>query len=277
MGEFDLGAARSESTRAPLQRWQRFESLGVDVAFTTRFGGTSKGRFASLNLGLHVGDDSEAVIENRRIAADAFGAPLDRFVFSSQVHGNRVAVVDQSACGNGVRSIDDALPRTDAVVTGVAGPVLAILVADCVPIVLVDPRQRVLACVHAGWRGTSARILDGAVEAMMRLGARPGDVVAGLGPAVAPAAYQVGTEVAEAVTSAFAGSPPAVLCEDGADKWRLDLVGTNHQLLCDIGINPERIWIFPATTGEHSPYFSDRAQRPCGRFALLARLRGDGP
>src|SRR5215468_4309267 len=129
----------------PVLTWPAFDPLPVEALVTTRHGGVSAGRYATLNLSFAVGDEAANVRENRRRAAAA---------------------------------------PADALVTTAPGTVLAILEADCVPIVLYDPGAHVLACVHAGWRGTVARAAEAALAAMCSLGTRPEDVVAGIGPAI---------------------------------------------------------------------------------------------
>jgi YfiH family protein len=165
--------------------------------------------------------------------------------------------------------------ETDALVTSDAGVVLVTLVADCVPVVLVDPGAGVLATVHAGWRGTAARIVEGALTAMADQGTRPAEVWAGIGPAVAPARYQIGPEVAEALARAMGDlGTSGVLVTDGPDHWRADLVTANRRQLERAGVPAGQILGPPQATGPPGPFFSDREARPCGRFALLAVRRG---
>ena len=247
--------------------WPAFDEHEVDVAVTTRAGGVSTGPYATLNLGLHVGDDPAAVVENRRRAAALVGAALDDLVFCNQAHGRNVVVVGEAERGRGTRSLDDAIPAADAMVTTTPGLVLVVMVADCVPIVLFDPAARVLAVVHAGWRGTVARVAAAAVEAMESLGASPARIVAGVGPAVAAERYQVGPEVADAAAGLDGLRP------DGTGRWTFDLWAANGQVLREAGVDPAAIHVAPVATGPGSPFFSDRAERPCGRFAALARLR----
>ena len=180
--------------------WSGAEELGAFVAVTTRHGGVSTGPYRSLNLGLHVGDDPGSVVENRRRAAANFGVRLDEVVFAEQVHGAAAAVVGNDDRGRGTTSLAGAVEATDALVTATPGVTLAILVADCVPMALLDPEVRVLAAVHAGWRGTAAGAADAALRAMSRLGARPERTVAFLGPAVHPDRSQVGDEVTRALS-----------------------------------------------------------------------------
>jgi len=261
--------------RVPLLRWEEAGSLGAAVAVTTREGGVSHAPYDTLNLGFHVGDRPAAVARNRSRAAGAFGVALDTMVFARQVHGSAVAVVGHEERGRGTASEDDAIGATDVLVTTTPGLTLVILVADCLPVALVDPVAGVLAAAHAGWRGTAAGVLPAAVAAMTGLGARAERVHAFLGPAVAPDRYQVGDEVVRALSDAVRPDEldPAVSRADGPGHWLVDLVPANRQQLVRSGLRPEHITGCGVTTAEDA-LFSDRAERPCGRFGLLARLLG---
>lgn len=255
--------------------WPAFDAFtDVDMLVTTRHGGVSAGSYGSLNLGMHVGDAPEKVVENRRRAAAAIGADLEQMVFCQQTHGRTVAVVTHSDGGRGALSESDALPETDALVTATPGVGLAIMAADCVPIVLYDPVARVLGCVHSGWRGTVARVSAAALEAMASLGARPENVVAGIGPAISPGAYQVGAEVKDHAERAFGTSSADLLRPDGADRWLFDLWAANRLVLAEAGIPASAIHLAGVPTGpDPGLFFSYREAARCGRFAVLARLR----
>jgi polyphenol oxidase len=252
-------------------RWPVLDALGVDAVVTTRHGGVSGGPYRSLNLGLHVGDDPDAVLENRRRAAATLGAGLSDLVFGMQVHGAGAAVVGAVDAGRGAHDAEEAVPGTDALVTNDPAPVLVTLVADCSPVVLVDPGAGVLATVHAGWRGAVANVVGVALETMVGLGARPSRTVAAIGPTVAPDVYEVGPEVARAVTGALPDGAGQVLTASHG-RWHLDVAGANHLLLLAAGVPPSQVHRSPWATDDPR-FFSDRAARPCGRFGLLARLR----
>lgn len=260
-------------TRATLTvlMWRAFDGLPVDALVTTRDGGVSAGPYATLDLSLGVGDDPAHVVENRRRAAAALGLDLADMVFCHQTHGSDVAVVDERDRGRGTRTTDDAVP-CDAVVTATPGLGLATLVGDCVPLVLHDPRAHVLAAVHAGWRGTVARVSEAAVAAMTDLGAEPGGIVAGIGPAITADRYQVGDEVVEAAADCFGGDVDGIVAPDGTGRWTFDLWAANRRVLVEAGVPPRNIEITAIGTGPGTPFFSDRTERPCGRFAALARL-----
>jgi polyphenol oxidase len=276
----------------PVLTWPAFDPQPVEAMVTTRHGGVSAGRYATLNLSFAVGDEAANVRENRRRAAAALGADPADFVFAAQVHGRRAEVVSAADRGRGTLAPSDAVGPADALVTAAPGTVLAILVADCVPIILYDPAAHVLACVHAGWRGTVARTAEAALAAMCSLGTRPRDVIAGIGPSVAAGSYQVGEEVARAARDAFgedvAGAARDAFGEqapgllrpapaDGPGGWLFDLPAANRHVLRTAGVPDGQIHVAATPTGPNPGlFFSHRAERPCGRFALAARLEPRG-
>ena len=263
----------SEPRPVSLLRWDQASEHGAAVVVTTRHGGASAAPYDSLNLGLHVGDDPETVVRNRARAAAAFGVALDASVFAHQVHGAGAALVGPDDRGRGTLSEGDAVPDADILVTVSRGVTLAILVADCVPLALVDPAAGVLAAVHAGWRGTAAGVVGRAIRTMRDCGADVGRVRAFLGPAVHPDRYQVSEEVLRALSGAVRprALDPAVARPDGPGHWLVDLVAANRQQLVASGVRSDHIAQSGTTTSDEA-FFSDRVQRPCGRFALLARL-----
>jgi YfiH family protein len=252
--------------------WPVFDGLGVDAYVTTRDGGISTGRFSTLNLGLHVGDEPGRVRTNRARVAAALGTASEAFVWCEQAHRPRVQVVTRSDAGRGAWDGADAIAGTDALVTADPGLVLAVMVADCVPLVLFDPTARVLACVHAGWRGTVLGVTTAAVEAMTGIGADPARIVAGIGPAISPDLYQVGPEVVDAAGATFGVRTDDVVRPDGTGKWLFDLWRANAIQLRAAGVPAEGIQVAARPTGHGTPFFSHRFEGPCGRFAAVARL-----
>jgi hypothetical protein len=257
--------------------WPVFDPLAVDVAVSTRHGGASAGGYATLNLSFQVGDDPDAVLANRQRVAAALGAGLGSFVFARQVHGATAHIVSAADRGRGARGAGDAIGGADALITASPGTVLAVLVADCVPVVLYDRAAHILACVHAGWRGTAARVGAAAVTAMQSLGSRPADIIAGIGPAIGPDTYQVGEEAIGEVRRSFGADAGLVLRPDGAGKALLDLWAANRLTLREAGVPGQQIHVAAVPTGPGpGRFFSHRAERPCGRFALIARLESRG-
>jgi polyphenol oxidase len=254
--------------------WAALEGLPVEAFVTARGGGTSVGAYASLNVSFAVGDDPGAVLENRRRVAAAIGVDLGEFVFTRQVHGAGVRVVTSADRSAGAFVLDESVPEADALVTADPSVVLAILAADCVPIVLYDPVAHVLGCVHSGWRGTVARVSEAALAAMSSLGATQENVVAGVGPAISPERYQVGADVADAVERGLGAAAAEVIRPDGTGKWLLDLWAANRIVLREAGLADEHINVAAIPTGAagNNLFFSDREVRPCGRLTLVARL-----
>jgi YfiH family protein len=193
----------------------------VRAFVTTREGGLSTGPYASLNLGDHVGDEASAVAANRRLLRACLPAePL----WLRQVHG--VDVADAGvAC--------DSPPEADAAVARHAGRVCGVLTADCLPVLLCDTSGGVVAAAHAGWRGLSGGVLERTVEAM---GVPAEQVLAWLGPAIGPAAFEVGAEVREAFVAedpcAAAAFQPGVM----PGKWWADLPALARQRLARQGV-----------------------------------------
>lgn len=226
--------------------------FGVRAFVTGRSGGVSASPYESLNLGDHVGDEPANVTENRRRVAEAIGVDPSRLVIVNQVHGRDVVTASE------------ATPESSAdVITDYGdGFAVAVLVADCVPILLVDEDSPTLAVVHAGWRGLENNVLESALENFEHRDA----VHAFLGPCISAAAYQVGPDVAEHFTN-VAGAVTA----DTGDRSRLDLRTVALAQLHALGITDGHVTVAAQSTDGGVTFFSDRATRPCGRFALVAR------
>jgi polyphenol oxidase len=218
---------RRTESGIPFLTSKRLESDGFLVACTERTGGASTGRFASLNLGLRSGDDIEAVKENR---ARVIGAlEIDPFACVRQKHGARIVRAGPARKGAGFLDPDEALGDADGIVTTSKGVPIAVLTADCVPVALADPATGRLSVLHAGWRGVAAGILPAALRAY----ANPADVRAVIGPAIGPDHYEVGEDVALAVSAATERG--AVTSKVGS-SLRLDLPGTIARILREGGV-----------------------------------------
>jgi polyphenol oxidase len=175
-----------------------YVSVRIRRVTTTRAGGVSAPPFDTFNLGDHVGDDPAAVAANRKRLAAAIGLGADRVVWMNQVHGDRVEVI------NGPRKA--AVADTDALVTSTPRLALAVVTADCVPVLLADARAGVIAAVHAGRVGARDGVVARAVEAMVAAGAHAPDISALLGPAVSGPNYEVPAAMADEVEAALPGS-----------------------------------------------------------------------
>lgn len=205
--------------------------------FSTRVGGVSEGRFASLNLGRSWGDEPGRVAENRRLLAEDGGFEPERLTTARQVHRADVVRAD----GRPPEAL--ALVEADGLWSAEPGQAIAVLTADCVPILLADDAGRV-AAVHAGWRGTVQRIAGVAVEALVAGGARRDRIRAALGPSIGPCCFEVGEEVAEA----FAAVVPGAVVRDGRPRPHVDLWTANAALLVAAGVSAGRLDARPPCT-----------------------------
>jgi len=235
----------------PVATLPMFHALGVEAFFTTRDGGVSTGEFASLNLASNGPDDSDHVRENYRRVATAIGSDSVQRV--RQIHSDVVVHIDAL----------DERSEGDAIITNRVGEAVAMMVADCTPLLLVDPTRHQLAVVHAGWRGLAAGVIEAAVSA---LDTDTSQLHVAIGPAISGNRYQVGPEV-------IAASPYFVphARADVGDRFMLDTRATAHSILEGLGVLRENLSISTQVTDGGAQFFSDRAARPCGRFALVAK------
>ncbi|MEU6536062.1 peptidoglycan editing factor PgeF [Streptomyces sp. NPDC047000] len=233
---------------------QRETVSGAHFAFTDRWGGVSAAPYGELNLGGAVGDDPAAVRANRKAAAGALGLDPAAVVWMNQVHGTGVAVVD-GPWGTG------PAPEADAVVTARRGLALAVLTADCTPVLLADPVAGVAAAVHAGRPGMVAGVVPAAVRAMAELGAEPSRIVARTGPAVCGRCY----EVPEAMRAEVSAVVPAAYAETGWGTPAVDVSAGVHAQLDALGVRDRAQ--SPVCTRESDDHFSYRRDRSTGRLA----------
>ncbi len=230
-------------------------SIRIRRVTTTRAGGVSVPPFDTFNLGDHVGDDPVAVAANRARLAAAIGLPGERVVWMNQVHGDRIEVVD------GPR--DTAFDDTDGLVTSTPGLALAVITADCVPVLLADARAGVAAAVHAGRVGAQRGVVARAVEAMLGVGAQSGDISALLGPAASGRSYEVPAAMADEVEAALPGSRTTT----SAGTPGLDLRAGIACQLRNLGVTS--IEVDPRCTVADPTLFSHRRGAPTGRLASL--------
>jgi len=231
----------------------------VQALVTTRAGGVSRGPYATMNLGRHTADDPECVAENRRRLTTFLPSPP---VWLNQVHGANVVVL-------GARTIAAPKPA-DAAITRERDVVCAVLVADCLPVLLADRRGSVVGVAHAGWRGLAAGVLEATVTALGEIGAATGDLVAWLGPAIGPAAFEVGADVRDALLARDAALARCFVAQrDG--KWLADLYGIARNRLAAAGVAVVSGG-GECTKTNAARFFSYRRERASGRMAALAWL-----
>ncbi len=250
--------------------WYSFESPGHSLctALLTRQGGVSRGALASLNLGGTVGDDPAAVAENHRRVCQTFSISREQIVSPHQVHGCHVARVGPAEGGA-------IIPATDALITAEPGVALLLRFADCTPVLFYDPVHNAAALAHAGWRGAAAGIVTETIRALREaFGSRPEELWAGVGPAIGPEHYAVGSEVITAIQATLPREMKVTKQCEG--QHYLDLPGAVAAQLEAAGVGLiEQSGLY--TAGHTDEWYSHRAEKGnTGRFGVLVMLRANG-
>lgn len=243
-----------------LQLWQ-FEKLseapGVRHFVTDRNSRTDENEFT---LSLSSIPDKDKVMDNRRHLAAALGVSDNRLYFPRQVHETNIVMVTP-------HTTTEELSETDALITSEKGICIAVMSADCVPILLHDRKNKVVAAVHSGWRGTVARILEKTLRKMNSEFGTTGDTLhAGIGPSVSQESYEVGEEVVEAVNNTF-GKESGLMIPQPDSKARLDLWQANRLQLLEFGVKDSNIEVSNLCTVKNNDHFFSARKGDTGRFA----------
>ncbi|SEB55797.1 peptidoglycan editing factor PgeF [Terriglobus roseus] len=243
--------------------------------FSTRIGGLSQCyRPGDLNLGFTKDDEPASVAENRRRFVQTLGAEdFQRFGLLRQIHSPDLVVLASEEEG----AQDFTQPATgcgDALMTDVPGMLLTVQVADCIPVLLFAPKKRAVAAVHAGWRGTAARIAQSTATAMQRLyGSDPADIIAAIGPGIGPESYAVSEDLRTEFATAFAYSEELFQVRDA--QLFLDLWEANQRQLLEAGLERANIHVLGLDTATSTGrFFSHRAEKGfTGRMMAAIGLR----
>jgi YfiH family protein len=220
---------------------------GLVAAESTRLGGFSNGPYASLNLGLNTGDDDALVQANRAFFFNALGWTTEQVASAYQVHGDSILQVDTPCREEGF----------DALITDVPGIFLTVTVADCTPILVLDPVRPAVAAIHAGWRGTVLGILKKTILRMQEVfGTNPQDCRAFIGACIDACSYEVDADVAQHFSAPYAQWSPEL------QKYLLDLKSANQAQLLEVGLLEEHIEISPySTVLNNDLFFSYRKEK----------------
>jgi YfiH family protein len=236
----------------------------VRAAFTLRSGGASAAPFDSLNVGAHVGDEAAAVAENRR-RLRAHLCLTEEPAWMEQVHGIDVLDLDlEAGVGRRDARASAASSAADAALTRRAGPICAVQVADCLPVLLAARDGSAVAAAHAGWRGLVAGVLEVTVK---RLAVEPGRLIAWVGPGIGEAHFEIGDEVRNAFLARDADAATA-FAPNARGRWQCDLAGLARGRLEALGV----AGVFGGnwcTYADASHFFSYRRDGRCGRMAAL--------
>ncbi len=225
------------------------ERTGIRHGFFTRAGGVSDGIYAGLNAGVGSKDDPAHVAENRRRVAEWMGGAADDLCGCYQVHSAVARVAESGWAGE--------RPEGDAVVSGVKGPVLTVLTADCAPVLFADAEAGVVGAAHAGWKGALGGIIHSTVAAMQALGAEPSRIVAVVGPCIAQGSYEVGADYQERFAHHDPGSERFFAPGATDDKRQFDLPGFVLWRLEQAGVG-EAAWTGDDTRADEGRFYSNR-------------------
>lgn len=237
--------------------------------FSTRLGGVSEGVLSTMNLGFGRNDLPENVVKNHEIIANAIGFNPENIVASKQTHTTNVKIVSKKDCGKGIyreRDYDDV----DGMITNEKEIVLATYFADCVPLYMVDTKNKAIGLSHSGWRGTVGKIGKVTLDLMKETyGTNPKDVIACIGPSICRDCYEVSEDVATEFEAAFKGRKKDILINKGNGKYQLDLWACNYIIFKECGVYEENIHMPDICTCHNMEMmFSHRATQ--GRRGNLA-------
>lgn len=255
-----------------------FSSDGMDAAggaahgFSTRKGGVSRGMWESLNLGTARGDDPDHVRENYRRFLKAIGADGGRIAMTNQVHGGVVRCITTADVK--ADPYDKAGYEADGLMTDLPGVALVAYSADCIPILFYDPERRVIAAVHAGWRGTAAGIATAAVARMGDVfGCRPENILAAVGPGIGPDCFETHEDVPNAMTAALSTAVLQHIRIKENGKFAVDLKGINAMRLEQAGLDPAHIAVSRVCTSCDAEKFWSHRRLGTSRGSMAAAIQ----
>ena len=230
---------------------------GVTAFSTTRQGGYSEGSYGQFNINRYCGDNVEAIARNRQALCQLLDIDESHLLMPHQVHLTEIATIDDDFLNLDDHERQQCLEGIDAIMTDRAGVCIGVSTADCIPVLLYDRVHHAVCAIHAGWRGTVARIVEKAVKAMTETyGSNTADIQAQIGPGISLDSFEVGDEVYDAF--AQAGFDMPAISQRQA-KWHIDLPNCNKQQLMSMGVKPEHISVSDICTYKsHDTFFSAR-------------------
>lgn len=254
---------------------EEFEKTAlVEHAFTSKLGGVSQEDYAELNLGLHVADKEDDILENRRLISNILNYDSKELVAAKQIHSDQIKVISSNDKGKGALDYQTAIEDTDALITNEPGILLTSYYADCTPILILDPVKKAIGLAHAGWKGTVLKIAQKTVLKMKEVYQTiPEDILVGIAPAIGQCCYQVDSRVIEPLKENF-NNWQELIKEDGKDRWRLNMALANQVQLEEIGVKTENIIQSELCTCCNSDLFFSyrRDQGKTGRMASMIKL-----
>lgn len=245
---------------------------GLTHAVSSRLGGVSEGCYRSLNIGFHVGDKRWRVLRNRKILCQALGLPLDSVVAGEQVHGTRVRIINKKEKGKGGCNHQRSIPQTDALITRIPDISLLAFTADCPVLLLFDPAKEIIGLVHAGWRGSTAKIVQRTIWIMkQKFTINPEHLLVGISPSIGPCCYQIGEYVLEKLIFSFPEEWKSFVHFRKGVSIHLNLWELNRYQLLTMGVKDENIELAGICSAcHHDVFFSHRGEEgKTGRCAVV--------
>ncbi|REJ20381.1 MAG: peptidoglycan editing factor PgeF [Bacillaceae bacterium] len=254
--------------------WAKLHSQ-ITAGFTTRKGGFSKNGFASLNLGLHVNDEKETVIKNRKIIGDKIRFDLPNWVCADQVHDKQIVKVVNKHKGSGVFTYRQCITQTDGLYTSEKNILLSLFFADCVPIFFFSPKDSLIGVAHAGWRGTAKNIAGEMIDSwVLHEGVQAQNIFAAIGPSIGECCYVVNDDVIDAIKPLFDNETTFYKqLENGL--YSIHLAEINKRLLMKKGVPEHQILLTSyCTSCDQDLFFSHRRdQGKTGRMMGFIGLK----
>ncbi len=231
-------------------------------AVSDRHGGVSPAPYDTLNVALHVGDQPVNVLKNRTELAFRWDFLIENLIYMDQTHSDHIQIIDDTAINK--------IENCDAIITAQRNIPLMVMVADCIPMMIYDPKKRVIAAVHAGRNGTFLNIGAKTIKRMQEhFGTDPADIRIALGPSIHVCCYEVGEEIADIVQKSFDND----YIEEREGKTFLNLQKCNVDRLHEAGVPAQNIEVSPVCTCCDTNYFSYRREGVTGRFAGVIKLK----
>lgn len=236
---------------------------GLVAGFTTKEGGRSSSHYNSLNLGLHVNDDTTTVAENRKLLAKLLDFPASQWACSDQVHDNRIEEVTKEEAGKGVFHYEESIKGTDGVYTKEANLLLTLCYADCVPLYFCAPSKKLIGMAHAGWKGTVKDIAGEMVRKWQeREYIHPSEVIAAIGPSIGDCCYVVDDHVIGFVEEKLDKTDIRPYQTVSPGQYSLNLKALNKKLMMKAGIQEENIHVSSyCTSCDSDLFFSHRRDK----------------
>lgn len=240
-----------------ISKWETAKASLV-AGFTTKMGGFSQPPFDTFNLGLHVPDSYEAIIQNRKKLAEKLDFPLNRWVAAEQTHGVNIHVLTHHDKGKGAYHYESSIQDVDGLITNQAGILCTAFFADCVPLFFFDPVTGYIGIAHAGWKGTTKNIAGKMVEKLVDLNVDPSNLLIVIGPSISMENYEVDQHVVDHIDHKFK-EKVTVMTKTDPEHYYLDLKQLNQEILQDYGVLQKNIEVSQLCTyREKNLFFSHR-------------------